>query len=303
MLDVMCDTTTETSVIAERTSCDPNAVERFVRVDDVDMHVVENGMPDAPALLLLSNAAAPAAIWDPVVPLLATAHRIIRVDLLGVGTSAGSGGTYDVPTWARRLAVVLGRLGMTRVTVIGHSSGCMLATSLAEQQPGLVAALALIDMGPSLSAKLPESLLFRLLLAPLTGRLLWRLRTENSIRKAARSGVARPVDIPDAFIVHAQRLTLQDFAGAMRASTDYLAERSLTDRLIPLGLPLLVIFGAEDGRWRSSSAAAYRVVPGARVELLRGVGHTPMMEDPQTTGKLLLDFAAIAPQLTVSPPA
>ena len=76
----------------------------------------------------------------------------------------------------------------------------------------------------------------------------------------------------------------------MRASTHYLAERSLPDRLTPLGLPLLVIFGADDGRWRSSSAAAYGVVPGARVVLLPGVGHTPMMEDPQTTGKLLLDF-------------
>jgi len=32
-------------------------------------------------------------------------------------------------------------------------------------------------------------------------------------------------------------------------------------------------------------------VPGARVELLRGIGHTPMLEDPQTTGTLLLDFA------------
>jgi hypothetical protein len=31
-----------------------------------------------------------------------------------------------------------------------------------------------------------------------------------------------------------------------------------------------------------------------RVELLPGVGHTPMMEDPQTTGKLVLDFAAVA---------
>jgi pimeloyl-ACP methyl ester carboxylesterase len=57
---------------------------------------------------------------------------------------------------------------------------------------------------------------------------------------------------------------------------------------------VLVIFGADDHRWRSSSAAAYRVVPGARVELLPGVGHTPMMEDPQATGKLLLGFAAAA---------
>ena len=58
-----------------------------------------------------------------------------------------------------------------------------------------------------------------------------------------------------------------------------------------LGLPVLVIFGTADKRWRSSSAAAYRDVPGARVELLPGVGHTPMLEDPHTTGTLLLRFA------------
>lgn len=61
-----------------------------------------------------------------------------------------------------------------------------------------------------------------------------------------------------------------------------------------LGLPVLVIFGADDQRWRSSSAAAYHAVPGARVEMLPGVGHTPMMEDPETTGSLLLDFVAAA---------
>ena len=83
-------------------------------------------------------------------------------------------------------------------------------------------------------------------------------------------------------------------AGTARASVDYLRRRSVPDRLAALGVPVLVVFGADDRRWRSSSAAAYRVVPGARVELLPGVGHTPMMEDPQTTGKLLLDFAAAA---------
>jgi pimeloyl-ACP methyl ester carboxylesterase len=69
-------------------------------------------------------------------------------------------------------------------------------------------------------------------------------------------------------------------------------QRSLPDRLAALGLPVLVIFGAEDQRWRSSSAAAYLTVPGAHVELLPGVGHTPMMEDPQATATLLLEFAA-----------
>lgn len=89
-------------------------------------------------------------------------------------------------------------------------------------------------------------------------------------------------------------MTHRAFTGAMRAPLDYLGHRSLPDRLTALGLPVLVVFGADDQRWRSSSAAAYRVVPGARVELLPGVGHTPMMEDPQATGKLLLDFAATA---------
>jgi pimeloyl-ACP methyl ester carboxylesterase len=55
---------------------------------------------------------------------------------------------------------------------------------------------------------------------------------------------------------------------------------------------VLVIFGTDDARYPSSSAAAYRAVPGARVELLPGVGHTPMLEDPQTTSTLLLEFAA-----------
>jgi pimeloyl-ACP methyl ester carboxylesterase len=71
-------------------------------------------------------------------------------------------------------------------------------------------------------------------------------------------------------------------------------QRSLPDRLAPLGVPLLVIFGTEDARYPASSAAAYRAVPGARIELLPGVGHTPMLEDPQSTGALLVEFAAAA---------
>lgn len=288
---VMLAVMSESLPIAEHTSDDPNPGGRYVRLDDGDLTVVEHGPQGARAVLLLSNAAAPTAIWDPVVPVLARTFRVIRVDLLGQRGLASPAGGYDITAQARRIAAALDRLKVSRVTVIGHSSGCMLATALAEERPDTVVALALIDMGPSLDAKLPDGPLFHLLMAPLAGPLLWRLRTPAAIRKAARDGMARPVEVPDAFIEHAQRLTRRDLVGTLRAARDYLLQRSLTDRLTPLGLPLLVIFGVDDGRWRSSSAAEYSVVPGARIELLAGVGHTPMMEDPEATGTLLLNFA------------
>jgi pimeloyl-ACP methyl ester carboxylesterase len=263
-----------------------------------DIHVVQDGRPGAPPLLLIQNAAAPLALWDPVVPSLAGAHRVIRVDLLGHGRSSPAAG-YDVPAQARRASAALDRLGAGRVTVVGHSSGGMVATALAEQRPGQVAAMVLINTGPSPDAKIPDPPLARLLNAPLAGRLVWRLKTEATIRKAARTAFTRPVDIPDAFIAHMQAMTYRSFTATMRGYWDYLSQRTIPDRVAALGLPVLVIFGTDDRRWHSSSAADYRAVPGARVELLPGVGHTPMVEDPQTTAKLLLDFASAS----ASPPA
>ena len=280
--------------MAEHMSGDRGAGDRFVRLDDGDMHVVEDGRPGAPGLLLIHGTAGSAAWWDPVIPALAGAYRVIRVDLLGHGRSSSPAGGYGIPAHARRVGAALDRLGAGRVTVIGHSMGCMVATALAEQRPGTVVALVLIDMGPSLDAAMPEGLLVRLLLARFPGRLLWRLRSEAIIRKAMRTAFTRPVDIPGAIIEAALGMTHRALAGTARGSLDYLRQRSLPGRLATLGLPVLVIFGTEDARYPSSSAAAYRVVPGARVELLPGVGHTPMLEDPQTTSDLLLEFAAAA---------
>jgi pimeloyl-ACP methyl ester carboxylesterase len=255
------------------------------------MDIVEDGSPDAPAVLLLGNAATPVTLWDPVVPSLASACRVIRVNVFGQDTPARG---YDLPAQARRVGAALDELGVSRVTVIGHSSGGILAVALAEQRPALVAALALIDTGPSLGAKFPENQAARLLLNPVAGPLLWRLKTGATIRKAARTGFTRPVEIPDAFIEHVMTMRHRSFVAAMRTPLDYLGQRSLPERLATLSLPLLVIFGDDDRRWRSSSAADYRAVPGARVEMLPGVGHTPVMEDPAATARLLLDFATAA---------
>jgi pimeloyl-ACP methyl ester carboxylesterase len=67
---------------------------------------------------------------------------------------------------------VLDSLGVSQVIVVGHSSGCTVATALAEQRPGAVTGLALIDFGPTLEAKIPERPIFRLEDPQTTGELL-----------------------------------------------------------------------------------------------------------------------------------
>src|SRR5260221_12131533 len=111
------------SAMAEHIPGDPDAGSWFVRFDDGDMHLVQDGEPGAPAALLIHGTAASTASWDPVVPALAGACRVIRVDLAGHGRSASPAGGDDIPAHARPAGARLDRPGAGPGDVIRHSTG------------------------------------------------------------------------------------------------------------------------------------------------------------------------------------
>ncbi|MEV4476654.1 alpha/beta fold hydrolase [Nonomuraea sp. NPDC049504] len=257
---------------------------RTLSLDDGELHVCQDGPRDAPALLLVHGSASSLRSWDAMVPLLAERHHVIRIDLLGHGRSGKPDDrSYATPDQARRVGEALDRLGMEHAVVAGHSSGGVVATALAELRPGLVDALALINTGPSLEAYIPQEPL------PLDPAR-WPPEDEQILR-FGRTAFSRPgFEVPQELVDEVRLMTFHTLTTTMRETTEYLRQRALPERLASLGEPLLVLFGADDGRWRSSSAADYRKVPGATVELLPGLGHTPILEDPQRTAALLLDF-------------
>ncbi|MFI0352564.1 alpha/beta fold hydrolase [Actinomadura sp. 9N407] len=255
------------------------------------MHVVHDGSRQAAPLLLVHGSGASGGSWSPLVPALAGRHHLIRVDLPGCGQSPPAA-SHDVPDHAGRVAAMLDDLGLDRVTVVGHSSGGYVATALAEQRPDLVGSIALVSTGPRPDALLPQPLILRVLLGPPFGPLLWSRRSDAMIRKAVEATAVQPVDVPDAMVADLRGTTYRTFREVLRKNGAYLAERSVPDRLAALGVPVLVIFGAADPRWEPSSAHQYDAVPGARVEMLPGVGHMPMLEAPEATSELLLEFAA-----------
>ena len=51
--------------------------------------------------------------------------------------------------------------------------------------------------------------------------------------------------------------------------------------------------GAEDQLFDAQTEAeAFDAVPGSRVEVMDGVGHSPQVEDPEATAELILPFSA-----------
>ncbi|MGW0533370.1 alpha/beta fold hydrolase [Streptomyces sp. NPDC003032] len=255
--------------------------------------ITESGPADAPALVLLHGLAGSTAWWDAVVPELARAHRVIRLDLPGHGRSARPPrGGYDIPAQARRVAAALDGIGVQGAAVAGHSTGGLVGTALAEQRPDLVGALALINTGPSPDARLPEPWPGRLVTVPVLGRWVWRMRNDTTIRRGLDTAVGRETTLPDRVVMDVRGMTYLAVTATSRESLTYLSERELPSRLGALDIPLLVIFGSQDRRWRPSSADGYRAVPGLRLELLPGVGHTPMLEAPGRTAELLLAFTS-----------
>ncbi|MBW6435706.1 alpha/beta fold hydrolase [Actinoplanes hulinensis] len=292
------------------------------------IHVVNDGPPDAPPLLLIHGSGASGGFWAPMIPALAAHHRVIRVDLPGHGRSAiasaagppadnpsaiasspdlpGHGlvpsaglpehersavaSSYAVPHQADRLAETLDASGTHRVAVATHSSGGYIATALATRRPGLISSLTLISCGPTMDAALPEPPILRLLLAPPAGPILWKLRTSTLIRRGIAATCARPIDLPGHVIADLRRVRYRTLRQVLDSNTAYLTERGIPDRLAPLGIPVQAVFGDADPRWNPASVQQYRAVPGARIDTLPGVGHIPMLEAPGETADLLLAF-------------
>jgi pimeloyl-ACP methyl ester carboxylesterase len=259
--------------------------ETTAHLDGGEIHVCQDGPRDAPALLLIHGTAASARSWEPMLPLLTGSHHVIRIDLPGCGQSAKpDGASYAIPDQARRVGAALDRLGVERTIVAGHSSGVAVATALTEQRPDLVTALVFINFGPNMAAYIGEE-------AAIDPKQ-WSNLTDEQLRQAVSSGFAPGFQIPQPFLDQVRDMDVHVFAATSQAVRAYLNEQGLPERLATLGKPLLVLYGEEDRRWRPSSAAEYRAGPGAIVEMLPGLGHSPNLEDPPRTAAPLLVFTA-----------
>ena len=96
-------------------------------------------------IVMLHGIGNSAAGWDMVKEALPKDARLIAIDLLGFGSSPKpAGASYSVRVQARSVAATLLKMGLTtRVVLVGHSMGSLVAVELAKRYPLLVRGMVL----------------------------------------------------------------------------------------------------------------------------------------------------------------
>jgi pimeloyl-ACP methyl ester carboxylesterase len=288
-----------------------NSGARLVETANGTLQVLDQGNPRGTPIVLLHCDTCSMAWWQRLAPLLARDHRVISVDLLGMGGSDKPGGGYAITDQAAATAEALSKLGVVGATVVGHSLGGSVATALAQQSPQLASRVVIIDQSPDDGFE-SESLGLKMTRWPVIGQGIARLiqiAPKSWIRDQYGQAFAPGFDISSGFenpeqpVDDLRVMTYTAYKDTVDAEQDFVDEAPLDQRLATAHVPAMVIFGAEDQIYDAQAAIdRYRQnVPGVQTHLIPDAGHSPNVERPNLVAPLILSWAAPPPKQQPKP--
>jgi len=275
---------------------------RILALPDGDLQVRERGPRDGSPIVLIHCFSCAMDWWDGMLPLLDHSHRVVEVDLLGHGGSEKPSSGYTPQNQAKVVAEALKQLRVKDAEVVGHSLGGAVTVALSQEHPRLVGRAVIIDMPPDNSYG-DLGFIAGLAFQPVLGEALWQIKPDFSVRDGLEVAFAPGFDVPDAFVEDVKRLTYTAYDDSPGGNDDFLAEEPLDQRMKSSGKPLMVLMGAEEQIVNDPQRALdqYKAaVPAAQIHLIAGAGHSPNVEKPRETARLVLGFAQEAEKQVVS---
>ncbi len=125
------------------------SVDRWVRANGMNFHLLEWGNPGKPGVLMLHGASQQAHSWDFVSLGLSSEYHVLVLDQRGHGDSDWApDGDYSIEAAQRDLDGIVDALGLADFNLIGHSMGGRNSFVWASRHPGMLRSLTIVDTGP-----------------------------------------------------------------------------------------------------------------------------------------------------------
>jgi magnesium chelatase accessory protein len=270
------------------------AASRFVPAAGFRWHVQQMGQ--GPVLLLVHGTGAATHSWRGLAPLLARRFTVVAPDLPGHGfTEPPPGGGLSLPGMAGALGALLEALGARPALAAGHSAGAAILARMSLDR--LIAPAGLVSLNGAL---LPLSGLPGTLFAPLAKLLAatslmsrlfaWRAADRAVIERMLKDtgSTLEPAGVE----LYGRLARNPGHVGAALGMMASWELRELERDLPRLEPRLLLVVGGNDRTIPPAHALRVkRLVPGAALVTLAGLGHLAHEERPEAVAELVVGFA------------
>ena len=234
----------------------------------------------------------------PIEVLRKEGYRVIVTDQIGFGRSSKPVIPYNFHDMALNSKKVLDRLGITKVTVIGHSMGGMLTARFSSSYPDLVERAVIynpIGLQDPRSSERPWRSSDDAYKATMTS-------TPDQLYQGYSATIHRYFSVPGAWKPEYEKYIRILYTPTLSADWPRLAMvRAITSQMPYLDpvdydwarikAPTLVLGGDKDTPdYPERSRFIARTIPHGEVALLPNLGHVPHIESPEVFNAALLKF-------------
>lgn len=251
-------------------------------MENVRLHCLEAGRPDAPVLVLLHGFGGHAASSQPVIDRLGDHFHILAFDLPGHAGSLTYPGFGSPRTAALAVLSELNKRGIRIAHIAGHSMGGAVAFLMALEAPEVIASLTLIAPG-GFGPEMDRQALHTLAEAQTAAEL-----------SSAYAAMMAPQSVPDPAMI-ARVLDMYNRPGQREALRQILARisRGNGQGELPLGalssgrFPVSLLWGNLDTIVPFAQSA--NAPTWFRMEAIEGAGHMLLDEAPEAVARAILE--------------
>jgi len=240
---------------------------------EIDYEVTGSG----PALLLSHGYGATRHMWDAQHRAL-PGWRVISWDMRGHGEtdSPADAAQYSAALTVGDMRALLQLAGVESAVIGGLSLGGYVSLAFALAHPEMTRALVICDSGPGYRNA--------------EARAAWNARAHE--RAAALE--AKGLDALGRRSAETQQAVHRSAQGLAHAARGMLAQEGsqVIDALGGIRVPTLVIVGDQDQPFLAPSEYMAKKIPGARLEVIRGAGHSSNLDQPDAFNRVLRGFLA-----------
>lgn len=267
-------------------------VEKVAISNNVEMAYVDEGAADAPALLMVHGLGGYIKNWYPTIDGLKDSFRCIAIDLPGYGLSTIQDFNEDdyMAFFAESVVDFVSKLGLTEVTLMGHSMGGQVSVIVALDNPKWLKKLILA--APAGFEKFTDQ--EGAALKQFASASAIMNHTEDQIRAAYQVNFVNMPDLGEEMIqdrIKAKQADwFRDYAKIREMGVRGMLDHPVHQDLNKIKVSTLVLFGKNDllipNKYLHPQLTIVQVadignkIPQVKIELIEAAGHMLQMDNP-----------------------